>query len=237
MRHLAWHRRVFTVTMILLSRRRRRAALVVAAGASALLLAACVAVEPHDPAAPPTGAAPAPTGTLSAVPAPGRTIDVTPNGSPDTRGSQIAVVVPDDGEATRTLRAAVRAFAEQNGLLLEEFVAPAGDAGVDGAFADAVAAEPDVVVGLGEGVVDVFAYETAQWLDLQFLLLGAQTAEPTSNVTAVVWNGATSRGSGAPADGELDAGSVTASRAGDAIASGLSSVSEGVTGVVLHLGG
>ena len=157
-----------------------------------------------------------------------------PADDPDLQGWRIAVIAPDGAPATQTMRDAVDVFAEEHGIDVEDVTGTEG--GVDAAFADALAADADVVIGLGEGTSDVFAYETAQRLDQQFLILGAQVAEPTDNVTAVVWDGATSRGSGAPADGELDPGAVTPDHASDSVAAGLNSVAEGITGVVLHLG-
>jgi len=199
-------------------------------GVLGLLLTACV-VAPEDAALAPSGSA------ADVVPAPGRTIEATPPSIDlELRGSRLAVVVPDGSAQTQQLRAAVRSFALEHDAVLEEFAATARGDDVEEAFANAVAADPDVVIGVGEAAVDVFAYETAQWLDQQFVLLGAQLPEPTANVTAVIWEGATSRGSGAPADGALDVASVTAARSAEAIAVGLGSVRDGTTGVVLHLG-
>lgn len=169
-------------------------------------------------------------------PAPGRTVEaVVPADAGDLQGARIAVVVPDGGATSRVLQEALRGFAEVNGLVVEEFVATGDAASVDAAFAQALAAEPHIVVGLGAGAVDVFAYNSSQWLDQDFLLLGAQVAEPTSNVAAVIWDGATSRGSGAPADDELDDTAVTASRAAEAASVGLATVMSGESGIVLHL--
>jgi hypothetical protein len=162
---------------------------------------------------------------------------VVPADPGDLRGVRIAVVVPDGGATSRVLKEALRGFAEVNGLDVEEFVATGDAASVDAAFAQALAAEPHVMIGLGAGAVDVFAYNSSQWLDQDFLLLGAQVAEPTSNVAAVVWEGATSRGSGAPADGELDDTAVTPSRAAEAVSVGLATVMSGESGIVLHLPG
>lgn len=213
-----------------------------AAGMLALTLAACVAPEPG--VSPPAHIAPSVPLTPSASPAtpshpaPGRTVEVTlPAEVGDLRGVRIATIVPDAGAASRALQEAVREFAEQNGLVVDEFVAAGDTASIDSAFAGALAAEPHVVVGLGAGAVDVFAYNSSQLLDQDFLLLGAQLAEPTANVAAVIWEGATSRGSGAPADGNLEEATVTASRAAEAVAVGLTTVMSGVSGIVLHLPG
>ncbi len=207
----------------------RRPAALLTAAVLVLMLAGCGA---SDPAPGADHAADQAEDAYAPVPEPGRTIEATPPAEAvDVSGWRIAVVVPDGDTATQTLLSAVGESADRYGAHVEEF---GGD--VDVAFADALDADADVVIGLGEGTSDVFAYEASQWLDREFLILGAQAAEPTDNVTAVIWEGATSRGSGAPADGDLDPEGVTAARAADAVAAGLESVAGGVTGIVLHLG-
>jgi hypothetical protein len=186
---------------------------------------------PHDTPAPIASEDP-----YAPVPEPGRTIEADPPAEArDLAGWVIAMVVPSDDDETRSLSAAAREAAEHAGALVEEFVADGADATVESAFDDALAAEPDVVIGLGEGTSDVFSYLTAQWLDRQFLIVGAQLPEPTDNVTAVIWPGAAARGSGAPADGALDEAGTTADRVAVAIAVGLDAVAEGTTGIVLNL--
>jgi hypothetical protein len=127
--------------------------------------------------------------------------------------------------------------ASANGASLREFSADEDGADPVGAALDrALGARPDLIVGLGDGVVDVFSFESAQSLDQQFLVVGAQLPEPTDNVTAVVWDGSTSRGSAAGPDGELDDASITEDRGEDAFEAGLASIQDGMTGAVLHLG-
>ncbi|MFI6426708.1 hypothetical protein [Promicromonospora sp. NPDC050880] len=169
---------------------------------------------------------PGPTGTAyEVVPEPGRTIEVTPPASvPGLDGYRIAAIMPDDSDASATLLSATRAVASANGADLREFPVEAeGTDPVGEALDRALGVEPDLIVGLGDGVVDVFGFESAQRLDQQFLVVGAQLAEPTGNVTAVIWDGATSRGS-------------AEDRGQDALEAGLASIQDGVTGVVLHLG-
>jgi hypothetical protein len=185
------------------------------------------------------GAAPRPTDAAhEIVPEPGRTIEATPPASVSGLGGyRIAAIVPDTSATSVALLSAARAVASASGASLREF--PVDEEGADpvGAALDrALDARPDLVVGLGDGVVDVFSFESAQLLDQQFLVVGAQLAEPTGNVTAVVWDGATSRGSAAGSDGELSAASVTEGRGADAFEAGLASIQDGTTGVVLRLG-
>jgi hypothetical protein len=178
----------------------------------------------------------APTGTAyAAVPEPGRTLAATPAGPAEVRGFRLAVVVPDRSAVSRRLLAATQAFADDGGAVLQVFTARGGGDPVGTALAEAVASGADLVVGLGEGVVDVFTFETAQLLDQQFLVVGAQLAEPTENVTAVIWPGATGRGAAAAPDGELDPDAATEQRGSQALAVGVDAVRRGETGVVLRL--
>lgn len=171
------------------------------------------------------------------MPAPGRTIAATPSEDVEAlAGYRIAVVTRDGSASSTALLAAARRFAQERNAELLEFPADAPDIDeVDAALNRALAADPDLVVGIGAGVVDLFSFETAQLLERQFLVVGAQLAEPTDNVTAVIWDGATSRGSAAAADGTLDESAITQQRGVDALAVGVASITAGVTGVVLHL--
>lgn len=170
------------------------------------------------------------------VPEPGRTIEATPPAAADLDGYRLAAIIADDSATSAELLTSVRSVASDTGAELREFSADdAGEDPVGAALAEALESDPDVIVALGAGTVDVLSFESAQLLDHQFLVVGAQLPEPTDNVTAVVWGGATSRGSAASADGELDVASVTAERGEDALEAGLASIQAGTTGVVLHL--
>jgi hypothetical protein len=52
---------------------------------------------------------------------------------------------------------------------------------------------PDLIVSAGNDLVDPLALVTASHLTQQFLVVGAELAEPTGNVTAVDWTGASGR--------------------------------------------
>lgn len=189
----------------------------------ALALTACVDLSAGSS---PSGSAGAASEVL---PAPGRTIPATPSAVPDLTGYRVAVIVPDDSESSETLLGAARAFADDSGAELVEFIAAAeGVDPVGDAFAGAAGSDADVVVGLGEGVIGVFDFETGKNLDQEVLIVGGQLAEPTENVTAVIWPGATAR---EPADEE----SITLQRGIDALTAGVVSIRDGVTGVVLSL--
>jgi len=137
--------------------------------------------------------------------------------------------------ATGTIVRGVQEWAEQAGVDLVQFTA-ADDEEVEDRVEEAVAQAPDLVLGAGTGIVDVFTLATGQYLDQPFLVLGAQLAEPTANVTAVVWPGATFRGTGLAASGEVDPASVTPARVRDAVAAGVASVLRDLSGIVIDLG-
>ena len=71
---------------------------------------------------------------------------------------------------------------------------------------------------VGNGLVDPLALVTANHLDQQFLVVGAELAEPTANVTAADWIGASFRGEGLGMPSSYDPASFTPQRAGRASA-------------------
>lgn len=217
---------LFTVAVLTTSRPARRRGLLVLIVTAALGLTACV---PQPGGSPERDAATPTSATSEALPAPGRTIEASPSAAPDLRGYRIAVVVADESAPSRALLAGAREFAASSGAELVEFPAAVeGDDPVGEALAGAVDSSADVVVGLGDGVVGVFDFETGKILDQQVLVIGGQLAEPTENVTAVIWPGATSR------EATVD-DSVTVQRGIDALTAGLTSIRDGVSGVVLSL--
>lgn len=214
------------------------------------LLNACAGAEPSRPA-PDSRSTPlaAETGSTSetgvavrdflggGIPHPEATITPAQNSwdtAPVPADLTAAVISSGHGSGTLTLLDAVRTWAAAHQARVTVFDASSVEA-MTTAFTDALAESPDIVIGVGGGVVDVFALETAQFLDQQFLVLGAQLAEPTENVTAVIWPGASFRGTGiSEADADADA-DVTAERARDAVDAGIAAVIWDLTGIVIQL--
>ncbi|NYF10015.1 hypothetical protein HDC94_001171 [Leifsonia sp. AK011] len=93
----------------------------------------------------------------------------------------------------------------------------------------------DLVIGAGRGIVDIFALITSQHLAQEFLVVGAQLPEPTHNVTAVVWPGASFRGSGISEATDAEDSAATDEQALTATGAGVASVLHGYTGIVLAL--
>lgn len=163
-------------------------------------------------------------------PASGSWAGVTP-----PAGYRVVLISAGKDEATNAVVDAVRTWAANTDVELTTMAA-VDDDHVERQINRAVAKKPDLVLGAGSGVVDVFSLLTAQNLAQQFLVIGAELPEPTGNVTSVVWPGANFRGTGLSAvDGQDDA-SFTPARTGDAIMAGVASVLHGTTGIVINLG-
>jgi len=139
-----------------------------------------------------------------------------------------------DDRATARLAEAVRAWADRHDVHLTEMTASGRDE-VTAAGHRAVAQHPDLVIGVGTGVTDVWARYTAGVLHQEFLLLGTQLPEPTYNVSSVIWTGATFRGDGLTSSGGVDPAAVTPERSADAVDAGITSVLLDRTGLVVWL--
>ncbi|WP_377268079.1 hypothetical protein [Peterkaempfera sp. SMS 1(5)a] len=93
----------------------------------------------------------------------------------------------------------------------------------------------DLIVSAGNDLVDPLAVVTPNHLSQQFLVMGAELAEPTRNVTAVDWSGASFRGEGLGMSSTYDADSFTTGRCAAAIRTGVAAVLNDRTGIVVWL--
>ena len=220
----------------------RRIARVVVGAALVVSLAGCGSggsAAPHADPAPSTAPlmpAAARFAGSAERPAPEATVRPAPGSWAGTglpAGSTVVLVTRGDDTATATLAAAVRQHAAAHDADLTVLRARDDDE-VERRVDEAVAASADLVVGAGDGVVDVFSLVTAQYLETPFLVVGAQLPEPTHNVTAVVWPGAEFRGTGLGNEA-ADQAAVTTERARDAVDAGVASVRHGLTGIVIEL--
>ena len=188
------------------------------------------APRPTDTAAP--GFAP------STPPPPAGTFTPAPDSwaATDVPGDyRVVLLTTEEGARTRVLSAAVRDWAQESGVELTEV--EADDPGDHLArIQEAIDARPDLVVTTGDGLVDPLALVTASNLDQQFLVLGAELAEPTLNVTAADWDGAGYRGEGLGRPDAFDPASFTPDRAGDALRAGVTAVLTGLGGTVVRVG-
>ena len=102
-------------------------------------------------------------------------------------------------------------------------------------IAKAMEMGPDLIVSAGNDLIDPLALVTPNHLDEQFLVVGAELAEPTHNVTAVDWDGASFRGEGLGMSSTYDPNSFTADRCAAAIRAGVAAVLNDLTGIVVWL--
>lgn len=177
-------------------------------------------------------------GFINGVPAPESTIRPKP-GSWDAvhppLGYRVVLLTSGDDAATRTLVAAVKAWAESELVRLDTVTAPPVLGHID-AIVEAMELAPDLIICAGNGLVDALALVTASHLDQHFLVLGAQLPEPTVNVTAAIWPGASARGSEVPNPASAyDQETFTPSRVSAAIRAGVASVLSDITGIVIAL--
>ena len=219
----------------------RRVAVLVAAAALAFVLSGCASSEnrsePHagrrpigtlgsgffNPAAPPP-----PEGMIR--PRPGSWDAVHP-----PRGYRVVLLTAGDDPATTTLVTTVKQWAEAERVWLNTVAVTEPDGFVDG-IVEAMDLGPDLVISAGHALVDPLALVTASHLDQQFLVVGAQLPEPTVNVTAAIWRGASSRGTEVPdTASSFDPEAFTRERAGAAIRAGVASVLHDLTGIVIWL--
>ncbi|MFB9315536.1 hypothetical protein [Nocardioides plantarum] len=149
-------------------------------------------------------------------------------------GYRVVLLTTEKGARTRVLSEATRAWAKETGVDLTEVEAADPDDYL-ARIQEAIDAHPDLVVTTGDGLVDPLALVTASNLDQQFLVLGAELAEPTLNVTAADWDGAGYRGEGLGRPDSFDPASFTSRRAGDALRAGVTAVLTGLGGTVVRV--
>lgn len=175
-----------------------------------------------DPSAPPS-----PEGTIT--PGPGSWDDVHPS-----KGYRVVLLTAGDDEQTKTLVSAVHEWASAEKVSLKTVTANASAQYID-RIGEAIKLAPDLIISAGNALVDPLALVTASHLDQQFLVIGAELAEPTSNVTAATWPGASFRGEGLGMSTSYDAKSFTPERSAAAVRAGVASVLTGHTGIVVWL--
>jgi hypothetical protein len=211
-----------------------------AAAIAALLLAGSLAGCAGDAwAAPRASSAPlgaAVTGFIpTATPSPEATVHPPAGSWGDLRpapGYRVVLLTAGDDAPTQTIVAAVRAWADATHADLRTVTA-----GTDAvpAAVSAMGMRPDLIVIAGDALVDPMAVITANHLDQQFLVVGAELAEPTANVTAADWTGASFRGEGLGQASAYDAATFTPERASAAMRAGVASILSRQTGVVLWI--
>lgn len=149
-------------------------------------------------------------------------------------GYRVVLVTTGDEATTRTLVEAVENWADDEDVDLRTVTAD-GPSDLVPSITEAIGMGADLVVSAGDDLVDPMALVTASHLDQQFLVVGAEIAEPTANVTAVDWTGASFRGEGLGASSTYDPDTFTPERSARAVRAGVGAVLGGVTGVVVWI--
>lgn len=173
-----------------------------------------------DPAMPP-----APESTIT--PSSGSWGGVRPS-----KDYRVVLLTAGDDAQTKTLVTAVEQWAEDEDVSLKTVKATNPTQFVP-RIGKAIALKPDLVISAGNDLIDPLAMVTPNHLDQQFLVVGAELAEPTENVTAADWTGASFRGEGLGMSSTYDPVSFTPERTGAAVRAGVASVLSGLTGIVI----
>jgi hypothetical protein len=147
---------------------------------------------------------------------------------------RVELLTAGDDDQTATLVDAVRDWADDEDVSLKTVTATDPHTYV-ATIDEAISLEPDLIITAGNELVDPLAMVTPNHLDQPFLVVGAELAEPTHNVTAADWAGASFRGEGLGASSTYDPASFTPERARDAVRSGVAAVLSGVTGIVIWI--
>ncbi|GAB3950548.1 hypothetical protein GCM10027614_51150 [Micromonospora vulcania] len=132
--------------------------------------------------------APAPEATVK--PQPGSWAGVHPS-----KDYRVVLLTAGDDGPTKSLVAAVKDWAEDEHVDLRTIVVGNPNDAVP-SITKAMDLGPDLIVSAGNELIDALALVTPNHLAQQFLVVGAELAEPTHNVTSVDWSGASFRGEG-----------------------------------------
>ncbi|MEU8931736.1 hypothetical protein AB0D30_17815 [Streptomyces sp. NPDC048409] len=189
-------------------------------------------------------ASPSPVGTLgagftdpSAPPSPEATVTPRPgswDGVHPPEGYRVVLLTSGDDRPTRTLVQAVRSWAEEEHVDLRTVTAE-HPAELLPTVTDSLGMGADLIVSAGNDLIDPLATVTPSHLSQRFLVVGAELAEPTANVTSVDWSGASFRGEGLGMSSTYDPSSFTAARCAAAVRAGVAAVLSDLTGIVVWL--
>nr|WTB31699.1 hypothetical protein OG781_21370 [Streptomyces sp. NBC_00830] len=175
-----------------------------------------------DPLAPPT-----PEATIT--PRPGSWNGVRP-----PEGYRVVLLTAGKDAQTRTLVSAVTKWAEEQHVSLKTVTATKPDEFIP-RISKAIDLAPDLIISAGNDLIDPLAMVTPNHLDQQFAVVGAELAEPTANVTAADWTGASFRGEGLGMSSAYDPATFTPERAGRAVRASVAAVLNDLTGIVIWL--
>jgi hypothetical protein len=178
----------------------------------------------------------------------GQVIEPEPETWTDVRpSSQYRVLVLADGQNATTPRdpqvailvGAVERWArEEERIELTVQYLSDPHAYIDEIDRSAIAGAADLIVTAGNALVDPVAVVSANYAGehpQQFLVLGAEVAEPTHNIAASDWQGSAYLGEGVTESDYYHPDAVTAPRAYAALRAGTAAVLSGYTGVIVRI--
>jgi hypothetical protein len=148
------------------------------------------------------------------------------------KGYRVVLLTAGDDAPTTTLVNAVKDWAKAEHVSLKTVTASDD---VIPSITQAINLAPDLIISAGNPLIDPLALVTANHLDRQFLVIGAELAEPTSNVTAADWSGASFRGEGLGTSSAYNPATFTPDRAARALRAGVAAILKNLTGIVLWL--
>ena len=156
------------------------------------------------------------------------------SGTHPPAGYRVVLLTAGDDKPTRTLVDAVHSWAAETHVRLSTVTAASATQLIP-SITKAIELKPDLIISAGSELVDPLATVTASSLHQQFLVIGAELAEPTGNVTAADWKGASFRGEGLGTSSSYDPASFTTERAGRAVRAGVAAVLNRLTGIVVWI--
>jgi hypothetical protein len=170
-----------------------------------------------------------PTPEATITPRPGSWDAVHPS-----KGYRVVLLTAGTDRATSTLVAAVDDWAEAEDVSLKTITADDPRQYLD-RIEDAIDLSPHLIISAGKDLVDPLTPVTANHLDQQFLVVGAELPEPTHNVTSANWTGASFRGTDNDTSSGHDPSTFTPARAARAVRAGVAAVLNDLTGIVVWL--
>ncbi len=176
-------------------------------------------VDPTDP----------PTPEATVTPQPGSWAGVHPS-----KGYRVVLLTAGDDHPTTALVTAVKEWAKEEDVDLRTVAARNEDELLP-SITKSLRMDPDLIVSAGNDLIDPLAMVTPSHLTQPFLVVGAELAEPTQNITAVDWSGASFRGEGLGMSSTYDPESFTGERCAAAIRAGVAAVLNELTGIVIWL--
>jgi ABC-type glycerol-3-phosphate transport system substrate-binding protein len=214
--------------------------LLVAAVAATLVLAGCGGEDWSEPHAKLAAVGTVGPGFIDAEhpPAPEATITPTPgswDGVHPAKGYRVALLTAGEDAATKTLVETVNRWAQDEDVSFKTVTAGTNPKHYVDKIVEAMRLKPDLIIVAGNALADPVALVSANHLDQQFLVLGAEVPEPTENVTAANWPGAGFRGNGLVMRDSYDPKTFTPERADAALRAGVAAVLNGHTGYVVRV--